>query len=304
MTNGICTVTVVTSTNTPMLNGIRPYQGYGSIIVEVPEFMANYNALQTSLSKRLGSASRLSVAYTWGRGMSNNTSATGVAPQSSYDPRAEYGPTNFDRRNVFTAHYIYELPLYKQQRGWTGHLLGGWATAAIVTAASGLMLTPTTGATDPAGLGFLAANTPEVERPDQVVLNPNANAPHNIHSTIYNSAMAVQGTGYWFNPNDFANVPTPTCPVNQIQICVAGARVGTSRVGVIKGPGYQVWNLDIFKNINTSETTHLQFRVEAFNVWNHTNWATINTYDTGPTFGEITGDRDPRQMQLGARFFF
>jgi hypothetical protein len=236
--------------------------------------------------------------------MSNNTSATGAAPQNSYDPRAEYGPTNFDRRNVFTAHYVYELPFYKHQHGWKGHLLGGWSSAAIITAASGLMLTPTAGTVDPAGQGLLSPNTPEVERPDMVNPYPNSDAPHNIHSRIYNTAMAFQGTGYWFNPNDFAYVPAPTCPVNQIQICVAEARPGSSRIGVIKGPGYQVWNLDVFKNINTSERTHLQFRVEAFNVWNHVNWQTINTYDTGPTFGEITSDRDPRQMQLGARFFF
>jgi hypothetical protein len=304
VSNGICTATIVNSTNTPLLNLIRPYQGYGSVIVEVPEFTGNYNALQTSLSKRLGSTSSLNIAYTWSRGMTNNTSATGAAPQNSYDPKAEYGPTNFDRRNVLTVHYVYELPFYKHQRGWKGHLLGGWSSAAIVTAASGLMLTPTAGTVDPAGQGLLAANTPEVERPDLLNPYPNADAPHNIHSKIYNTAMAYQGTGYWFNPNDFAYVPVPTCPVNQIQTCVAEARPGNSRIGEIKGPGYQVWNLDVFKNINISENTHLQFRVEAFNVWNHTNWQTINTYDTGPTFGEITSDRDPRQMQLGARFFF
>jgi hypothetical protein len=302
--NGICTVTTVNSTNGPLLNQIRPYQGYGSIIVEVPEFSGNYNALQTSLSKRLSSTSSLNLAYTWSRGMTNNTSATGAAPQNSYNPRAEYGPTNFDRRNVFIAHYVYELPFYKHQLGWTGHLLGGWSSAAIVTAASGLMLTPTAGTVDPAGQGLLEANTPEVERPDLINPFPNADAPHDIHSKIYNTAMAVQGSGYWFNPNDFAYVPTPTCPVNQIQLCVAAARPGNSRVGEIKGPGYQVWNLDVFKNVNVTEHTHLQFRVEAFNLWNHTNWQTINTYDTGPTFGEITSDRDPRQMQVGARFFY
>jgi hypothetical protein len=302
--NGTCTITTVTSTNTQQLNLVRPYQGYGSIITEVPQFIADYNALQTSLSKRLGSTSSLNLAYTWSRGMTNNTSATGAAPQNSYNLRAEYGPTNFDRRNVFVAHYVYELPFYKNQHGWEGHLLGGWSTAAIVTAASGLMLTPTAGTVDPSGQGLLAANTPEVERPDLLTANPNADAPHNIHSKIYNTAMAFQGTGYWFNPNDFAYVPVPTCPVNQIQICVAGARPGDSRVGEIKGPGYQVWNLDVFKNINTTPHTHLQLRVEAFNMWNHTNFQAINTYDTGPTFGEITSARDPRQMQLGARFFF
>jgi hypothetical protein len=304
VTNGICTITTVNSTNTPLLNLIRPYQGYGSIIVEVPEFMGNYNALQTTLSKRLGPASRLSIAYSWSKGMTNNTSATGAAPQNSYNPSAEYGPTNFNRRHVFVAHYVYSLPFYKHQRGWKGHALGGWSTAAIVTIASGLDLTPTAGTVDPSGQGLFGANTPETQRPDLLNPHPNADAPHNIHSTIYNTAMAFQGTGYWFNPNDFAYVPVPTCPVNQIQVCAGEALPGNSRVGVIRGPGYQVWNLDVFKNITTSDHTHLQLRVEAFNIWNHPNWAQINTYDTGPTFGEITSDRDPRQMQLGARFFF
>ncbi len=304
VTGGTCTITTVSSTNTPLLNQIRPYQGYASIIVEVPSFKGNYNALQTQLSKRLGSTSRLDISYTWGRGMSNNISATGSAPQNVYNPAAEYGPTSFDRRNVFTAHYVYELPYYKHQRGLKGHLLGGWASAGIVTAAAGLQLTPTTGNNDPAGQGLFGNNTPETQRPDLINPHPNSDAPHNIHSTIYNTAYSFTGTGYWFNPNDFANVPVPTCATNQIQVCAAEARPGNSRVGVIRGPGYQVWNLDVFKDIQTSERTHLQFRVEAFNIWNHPNWQNINTYDTEETFGEITSDRDPRQMQLGARFFF
>ena len=301
--NGICTVTTVNSTNTPMLNLLRPYQGYGVAAVEVPEFSANYNALQTQMTTNLGSTSRIVIAYTWSRGMTNNTTATGAAPQNSYNPSAEYGPINFDRRNVFTAYYVYTLPFFKQQHGWTGHVLGGWGVRGVVTVASGLSLTPTTGVNaDPAGLGLLAPDSPETERPDQTGAYPNADAPHSISAVETHNRITA--AGYWFNPGDFGNVPVPTCPVNQLQICVAEARPGTSRIGAIRGPGYQVWNLSLSKDITVTGSTHLEFRADAFNLFNHVNWQNIGLSLVGNNFGQITSDRDPRQMSLGARFFF
>jgi hypothetical protein len=65
-----------------------------------------------------------------------------------------------------------------------------------------------------------------------------------------------------------------------------------------------VWNLDLFKNVVVTQGTHLQFRVEAFNIWNHTNWTTINTGIINGIFGEVTAARDPRQMQLGVKYIF
>ena len=271
----------ISTANTPLLNQIRPFLGYGTIIEEETAFTGNYNSLQTSLNKRLGSDSRVSVNYTWSRGMTTAQTAQSAAPQNTYDPSAEYGPVNFDRRNVLTVHFIYAVPFYKHQHGFVRHLAGGWQFAGIVTAASGLPLTITTSGTDPAGLGLLAPNSPEIERPDTVGFDPNWDAPHTQSA--------------WFNKTHFVNVPTGIGTV---------PRVGNTRNGSVRGPGYQVWNIDVFKNVQTSKRTNLQFRVEAFNLWNHVNWTTVDTQQIDAVFGQVKADRDPRQMQLGVRFIY
>ena len=52
------------------------------------------------------------------------------------------------------------------------------------------------------------------------------------------------------------------------------------------------------------EAFRFQFRAEAFNVWNHTNWDTVSTNNTSATFGRITGARDARIMQLALKMYF
>jgi len=271
----------ISATNTPWLNRIRPFLGYGTIISEETAFTGNYNALQTSLNKQLGTTARLSVNYTWSRGLTTAQTAQSAAPQNTYDPKAEYGLVNYDRRNVLTVHFTYGLPYYKAQHGLVGHVLGGWQAAGIITVASGLPLTVTTSNTDPAGLGLLAPNSPEIERPDTIGGNPNDDAPH------------TQAT--WFLKSHFQNVATGIGTV---------PRVGNGRNGSVRGPGYQVWNVDVFKDVLTSAHTKLQFRAEAFNVFNHVNWTNVDTQQIDGVFGTVTADRDPRQMQFGVRFVF
>ena len=59
-----------------------------------------------------------------------------------------------------------------------------------------------------------------------------------------------------------------------------------------------------FKDLKVSEHSTLQFRVEAFNIWNHTNFQSIATKLGAGGFGQIASDRDPRQMQLEAKYSF
>jgi hypothetical protein len=58
------------------------------------------------------------------------------------------------------------------------------------------------------------------------------------------------------------------------------------------------------KNIRFGETMRLQLRGEAFNIFNHTNFRTLSTNVTATTFGQVTAVRDPRTIQLGAKFIF
>src|SRR5262249_32891565 len=103
---------------------------------------------------------------------------------------------------------------------------------------------------------------------------------------------AAQTIDSWFNTGAFAQVPT-----GQI-------RVGNAPRGSVVGPGYFRWDASLFKNTKISERFNLQFRAEAFNVLNHTNFNNPNVTSTSSLFGEITSARDPRNIQLALKLIF
>ena len=110
--------------------------------------------------------------------------------------------------------------------------------------------------------------------------NPNGggNAPHTLAT--------------WFNTLCFGNVPAG---VN---------RPGNAGRGVINGPGFQRWDVSLFKNFLFHERYQFQLRGDAFNVFNHTNPLTVTTSFTSAQFGQITAFRDPRIIQIAAKFNF
>jgi hypothetical protein len=82
-------------------------------------------------------------------------------------------------------------------------------------------------------------------------------------------------------------------------------RPGDAPRGVIVGPGYFRWDASLYKNTRITERVNIQFRAEAFNVLNHTNWNNpASTSLTSGSYNKITTARDPRQMQLALKLLF
>jgi len=263
--------------NENLLNIIRPFKGYGPITAIESRFNSNYNALQSELQKRFGS-SMLKLDYTYSKALTDNQTDRSTAPQDPYNIRQEYGPLQGDRTHIFSADYVYTLPWLKSQQGLVGHIVGGWQLSGIVSIATGLPLTVTsTQAFDPAGQGVKLSASPASYRPD-LIGNPNEGAPH--------------GFTQWFNTAAFANVPA------------GQARPGTETRGVVRGPGYQRWDVSLAKNIRVTERMGFDFRADAINVFNHTNFQGVDTGLGDTTFGQITSTRDPRVLQLGLKFNF
>lgn len=265
------------SANLQILNLVRPYQGFQAINEFMPEFTSNYNSLQAQFQKHLSGNSLVVVNYTWSK---NLTTASNDyrAPQYSYNIRADYGPADIDRRHVFTGSYIYTLPFYKSQQGFAGHALGGWEVAGILYLNTGLHYTASASCShDPAGLG-ICSSTFSGARPD-LIGNPQSGAPH-----------AISG---WFNTSAFAFVPA------------GQVRPGDEPRGTIVGPPTARWDADLYKNTKLNERFTLQFRAEAFNVLNHTNFNSfLSTRFGSSLFGKIGSARDPRIMQLALKLLF
>jgi hypothetical protein len=275
--HGLNPTTFTSSTAELPLNQFRPFLGYGAISGIENEFNSNYHALQTQLQKRWGAQSLFIFNYTWSHNLTNNPSDRSNAPQNVYDIAAEYGPSSLDRRQNLTASYVYDLPWYSAQQGYTGHVLGGWEVSGIIYYYSGTPLTVTTSGADPGGLGLLGASASSA-RPD-MISNPNQAAPHTI-AEFFNTA---------------AFVPTPA----------TADRPGNAGRGVVTGPSFQRWDVSLFKNTKLrGESMYLQFRAETFNTFNHTNFGAVGTNITLSTFGKVTSANDARIMQLGLKLYF
>jgi hypothetical protein len=95
----------------------------------------------------------------------------------------------------------------------------------------------------------------------------------------------------WFNTSAFRRAPQFT--------------FGNSGPGIIKGPGYNSFDLALHKRIAIKENMGLQFRLEAFNAFNHPNLGNPSTAFGAANFGQISSIvGSARSIQLGLRFDF
>ena len=273
-------VGTTTFTDNAILDQLRPYRGYRSITMLQPRYNSNYHSLQFYGQRRFSGASQVSAAYTWSHNLTDSQNDRSNAPQNTFDTRSEYSRSTLDRRHVFSLNYIYELPFFKNQHDFAGKFLGGWQASGIVTYNTGLPFTITTSSYDAAGLGnnpaAIAGNRPNI------LCDPNTNAPHTLQEWF---------TKACFQANPVAGTIVPNIP-------------GTAGRGVVLGPPTSRIDFTMTKNIRFGETRRLQLRGEAFNILNHTNFRTIGTNVTLGTYGTVTAVRDPRTIQLGAKFIF
>lgn len=266
---------------TNILDQLRPFRGYRGINMITPQFNSNYHSLQVSGQHRFTGASQLNLAYTWSKNLTDSPNDRTNAPQNSYDIRSEYQRATLDRRHVLSLNYIYELPFFRSQQGFTGKLLGGWQASGIIVYNSGLPFSVVTSSFDASGLGNIpvlqAGNRPNL------LCDPNANAPGTAQQ-FFNTAC--------FQRNPLA---TATNIVNA---------PGSAGRGIVNGPSTKRVDFTMTKNIRFGESMQLQLRGEAFNIFNTTNFRTLSVNVTAANFGSVTAVRDPRTIQLGAKFSF
>lgn len=274
-----------TNTDILILDQIRPYRGYRSIAIIQPRYTSDYHSLQFSAQRRFTGASQVNAAYTWSKNLTDNQTDRSTAPQNTYDIPGERGRATLDRRHVFNVNYVYELPFFKNRRDLVGQVLGGWQASGIVSYQTGLPFTPITSNFDPAGTGIINANP--TGRPN-VTCNPNENAQNTREQ--------------FFNISCF-----PANPSNTTNTRLAGFRTvpGSAGRGIIEGPSTFRVDFTMSKYFRFSESVSLQLRAEAFNIFNRTNFRGFSSLNnTSGLFGVIGSVRDPRTMQLGAKFIF
>jgi len=260
------------------VNDLRPYPGYGNITARDTEFTSNYNSLQITLNRQVSRGLNVGVAYTWSKLLTDNSNDRGTAIADTYNPKLDYGPSAFNTPQIFVFNYVYDLPFYKGQSGFVGHVLGGWEISGITTIQSGQSLTIFQNA-DPFNLFNTVAK-----------INDGGLALQTIRANRTATAISYPKTvSSWFNQSAFTD---------------AVGHFGTASNGQILGPGQQVWDIGFIKNTSITERIRLQFRGEFFNAFNHANFSSVDTNVDDGSFGTLNGTHLPRNVQLGLKLYF
>ncbi len=270
-------------------NALRPYKGFAAIQEEEPVVNSTYNALQVTWSRRFTGGSTFSFAYTLSKSWDNSSNYRDIVPDT-YNTGNLWAPSEYDTRHVVLITYTYQLPFFKSQSTFAGKMLGGWSITGIAQFQTG---TPCGIATnnDYAGVGEFGSLGCSGNQGQFWVL---AGTP----SVVGGFAGPTGSGAKWFT----ASATPPPAGTFNLQPGVRDS---------VYGPGFQNWNIGLFKTFPINERTGFEFRAEAFDFINHPNWAGTNQTGgpnfnpTSSQFGEVTGKTSTaRNLQLSLRFFF
>ncbi|HTF42531.1 MAG TPA: hypothetical protein VK641_01465, partial [Terriglobales bacterium] len=291
----------VLGTSTRILNQGQPTTPFGYMPTFAGLNNANYNGLLTSLTKRgtdvpiLGNVF-FTLAYTWSHNLDNGSGFNSrITSIPFYNHHQFYGNSDFDLRQRFTLSGGWELPFAKAWSSGPKRLTSGWSLYPIFFVQSGIPLDFTAGTRQRSGdPGPSGAGDGELIRADQTVSSVQTFDPHRVQT--FNGTPG----NYWFDPNSFQPDPcigAGACPLGFY---------GTYRRNSFHGPGRANLDLALEKSTNfIGERTKLMFRVEAFNIFNHTEFRPPSSGSSlSGTFGQITGTYDPRILQLALRLTF
>jgi Carboxypeptidase regulatory-like domain/TonB-dependent Receptor Plug Domain len=300
--------------NALAIDFLRPYQGYSDIIYYMFDGETSYNSLQASLQRRFSKSLTFGVSYTLSRAIT--TISDDGTFTSNTDPEAfDRGPAAFDRTHYFVANYVWNVP-----KG--SGLLGGGLVAR------GLLDNWTV-----SGVSWIASGNPA----ELALVISGQDAGNRLLGTY------TAGNGAGLQPRFYVNGDPQSAPnaINTAAFTAPGVGdKGPYPRSYLRNPGFQNHDLSVFKNFPLGGNSHryLQLRVEAFNVLNMAEFSGVNrttnltnaagqtgaaifnnytglavTNNTRPAgntsvlgtfFGEYTGTRDPRIIQLGVKVYF
>ncbi len=257
---------------------------------------SNYNALWITVNKHLSQGFQLVGTYTYSKSLDYNSLSTGetYTLQNAYNPRGDYGLSEFDVRNRVAISGFYQFP-FKGNR-----LVSGWQVGAIFQAQSGSPLNPTL-AIGP-GPGISLTVRPDSLGTIHTTNNPsqyfaNAVLCQNFNGALQGAAPSVPDCAA--TPSATLAVPclfsaTPTAPGGKTYPIVPGSCTpGTLGRDAITGPGFINTDFSVTKDTKIIERLNLQFRTEMFDVFNHPNFGNPVLTATSGSFGKITSTRFP-----------
>jgi hypothetical protein len=238
---------------------------------------SNYNGLQVNATRRFDLGLSFGVAYTFSKTMDK---FGGTTPQDSYAPALDIARANIDIPHILSVNYIYELPFFKKSGNpFQRTVLGGWGIAGVTAAQSGAPVSVNV----PIDIARIGAGA--------------------SRATLIGNPLLAAGErtpGRWFNTAAF-QAPSAMTP----------GIFGNSGRNILRGPGFQNWDVTLLKTFIVREKMRLQFRAESFNVLNHANFTSINTTvafnaagAASNGFGGVNGAGPGRVMEFALKLLF
>jgi hypothetical protein len=248
------------------VNALRPYPGYADIYQFMTGANFIYNSLQVQFKKQMAGGGLFNVAYTMASARTD-ANAYNYQPMNSYNLRGDWGPSNYNRRNIAVFSYVYPLPFWRNGSEWYKVAFGGWQVSGVTTLQTGLPFN-TNIQSDVAGTGL--AN----QRPN-VIGDPYAGT--SSRTQVLNPAVFGQP--------------------------VAGT-FGNLGAYALHYPFFNNWDVAVQKSFRIREPLHADFRAEFFNFPNHLSYTALSTTVGSSNFGQVTGATDPRTMEFALRLNF
>jgi hypothetical protein len=263
----------------------RRYLGYSNIVETAMVASGTYHSLQATLQRRMTQGLSVMANYTFSKALNDvpyGSGLTGGSTNQSYVLpiyQANYksldvGPADFDRRNVFTASYVWTLPSVKDGNLLVRALANGWQTMGIFQVQSGPPITVTAGK-DVSLTGL---------QQDRAVYSG---------SGAYGAGACSASTAHCKN---YLNPAAFTLPTT--------GNFGNVVKGSFRGPGYFDWDASLQRSFPLRGESNILFRAEYFNLLNRTNLLNPITAKSAGGFGSITSANDPRIAQLSLKLLF
>jgi hypothetical protein len=312
----------------------RPFPDFsGSSYISDPG-SSNYNGMIAKLEKRYSDGISLLASYTWSHArddappMLTTTNLDNQYREPALIPiKLEYGNSSFDTRQRIAFNASYELPFglgrkFLNQNRVLDYLVGGWSADTQFSAQTGNPFTvyesgisKVSGAQGK-GIAAVKVKDPYASGGTFTSTNPN------IHPTC---ATSTRNRKNWYNPcsfenpwnpNDWTDEPQHYIPLStsdphyaaaQQPIYVTSLQSAQGFLGdhrnEIYGPGYERINESVFKNFKVYREQTLQFRADAFNLFNTPSLAQPTDFTIDSTGGQITTPRSFQSLTPDARFF-
>jgi hypothetical protein len=285
----IITTTYVNTVNP--LTGVQPYPQFGVLQWRGNESNSTFHALQMNVRRAFQKGWLLAANYMWSHSINDDSAGGGDSdkPQNVFCRSCEKASSDFDERHVFNASAVYELPFgagkrFEAQPGAGRAILGGWQLSGIATARTGL----------PVNVIITRANS---VLPDKYSMS-GAERPDLVPGV---SLIPAGGQ----TPNNWINAAAFTTP--------ASGTYGDAGRNLVRAPGLWQMDLAMVKKVSLKDRYGVEFRMEAFNVFNRAQFGLPQASLSTPlTFGVITtpvnqgatGSGTPRQFQFALRLSF